>query len=121
MKGPSFEPFEILVPTPLPLCLLVQLYSIISQFKYSLEGIEAETDSQQGVNPGSDRVQNLVPKGTLLDPIFSCVGEEKVRDKADQERGSSKNEGKLEQLSLKEQVKVGILATLSRPIIPVEV
>jgi hypothetical protein len=45
------------------------------------------------VNPGSYRVQNLIPKGALLDPIFSRVGEEKVRDKADQKRGSSKNEG----------------------------
>ena len=85
MKGPSFEPFEILVPAPLPLRLLVQLDGIVSQFKYSLERVEAETNSQKGVNPGSDRVQNLVPKGTLLDPIFSRVGEEKVRDKADQE------------------------------------
>jgi len=121
MKGPSFEPFEILVPTPLPLSLFVQLDGIVSQFKYCLECVEAETNSQQGVNPGSYGVQNLIPKGALLDPIFSCVGEEKVRDKADQERGSSKNEGKLEELSLKEQVEVGILATLSRPVIPVEV
>jgi hypothetical protein len=45
------------------------------------------------VNPGSDRCQDLVPKGTLLDPILSCFGEEKVCHKADQERGSSKYEG----------------------------
>jgi hypothetical protein len=72
MKGSSFEPFEILVPAPFPLCLFVQLDGIVSQFKYCLESIEAETDSQQGVNPGSDRRQDFVSKGTLLDPIFSC-------------------------------------------------
>ena len=54
------------------------------------------------MNPGSDRRQDLVPQGTLLDPVLSCVGEEKIRDKADQERADSKNKGKLEELSLKQ-------------------
>lgn len=120
MKGPSFEPFEILVSAPLPLSLFVQLDGIISQFKYCLESVKAEANTQQGVNPGSDRRQDLVPKGTLLDPVLSCVGEEKVRDKADQERADSKNEGQLEELSLKQQVEVGILATLSGPVVPIE-